>query len=639
MGRKRNSPPSAEEQADRYTLIRRAILGLDYWLLGQPLLLPFCDYIKILLHRPDPLIVTVWQCSPTCRLLFSTHPDVPTKFSSEFATAIPGAERFVACYTHAGRVPIGDVAAAEVLARLFAHPEFTNSSEGKLFGHSLKSATVEPVISRRAVAGDSSATAPSMVFQSKAPFEAMFDGALRIVGQSEHFKLKEPHEINLFAFLVVANLKAETRSESRLTYSAVPAIDATRRRVEAFDKEALASFHSGALTLELNEGSRESPRNRKTHDSTSFMDWSRIYVPIHVEGAPWIVLLKSFDSSSPSAWYDVYHFYHDVIPRIGAMVRSEAKSAYFDIIERLFSEEISNPDSSTFISRFNNRSASLLNTFPFPQVCLTEASTNGDRLVLPSGKHLTVITRRNGYFQSSWTYDPMGSLGREACASAIRAFASEERRIRARFLGHRHSVVNLNPGPLLKAAMIQDASLLSGEARRFVEDAAKITDVLFAILDFVTTETRTHQPLQSASAGRILKWLKARETSGVASANLHIDENADFVFKPDSLEDVFLVLWNLWHNAGRMAEARFDVILGVSQGTRRITFSQDSEWPEEDRQWIDFLNGRAPSPNREREPSGLEIVKRCLDHLGWPITATATPYVRIEIAASNVLPP
>jgi hypothetical protein len=92
---------------------------------------------------------------------------------------------------------------------------------------------------------------------------------------------------------------------------------------------------------------------------------------------------------------------------------------------------------------------------------------------------------------------------------------------------------------------------------------------------------------------------------------------------------VFLVFWNLWHNAAQ--RGGFTVQIGQHDGIRRIVFSQESEWPKNKRQWVDFLNGIASSPNTEPERRGLEIVERSLRHLSWKITAVAAPQVKITV--------
>jgi hypothetical protein len=216
------------------------------------------------------------------------------------------------------------------------------------------------------------------------------------------------------------------------------------------------------------------------------------------------------------------------------------------------------------------------------------------------------------------------------------AEVKEEERVRARFLGHRHSIVNMKPGPLLHAALLQDEDQMNGKARTFVADAEKTTEVLFATLDFVMS--KKHKPLQGKSIAEILAWLKEHETSGVGHASLEIDPAADFLPAKDTMEDVFLVLWNLWHNAAQ--RGNFAVHLGQYAGFLRVVFSQKSEWPKHKRNWVDYLNGVSPSsPNTEREKRGLEIVKQSLHHLRWNISVVAAPEVQItlEIAQNQQL--
>jgi hypothetical protein len=633
MTKARSGSRQRDDQVERFTLIRRALLGLDYWLSGAAFLLPFCDYLKILLHKPDPLIVTLWNnANPPCQV-FSTHPEAATQFAGNVAAEIPHADRFVACYNRRGEAFHGDVEAHVALSDLFAHPDFTISREGKLFGKSLKDASPMP-IQRQQDRLDGVAPKDTKAQSAcDVSFSDMFKGVRGILERSGHFQLETGQTdgpINLFPFLFVADAIRGTMG-SKVTYQPVPATESARPFLSICGQGTRAAFHAGTIIFESPSKTQKPPEAGAEPAVMALASRDRIYIPIHIEGSPWIVLLRFLSNSPPSDWNDVYHFYHDVIPRIGAMLRSEVKATYLDFVETFFAGEIGNPDLPSFVTRFNDKSATLLRSFPFPHVYLNDNPSSGEPLLLPNGRHVTVGTEPNRYFQTEWTYDPLGTLATDACERAIRAFAREERRIRSRFLGHRHSMVNLNPGPLLDAAVIQGEDQLSGDAKTFVADAARTSDLLFAVLDFVATETRTHPPLRNKSIGGILRWLKEKEISGVAQATLQIADAADFRPAPETMEDIFLVLWNLWHNAARMAGTRFEVTLSEDKLFRLVTFSQETAWPMEDLQWIEFLNGQAQSPNKEREPSGLEIVRQSLYHLKWGIAATAMPAVRIEI--------
>jgi hypothetical protein len=401
--------------------------------------------------------------------------------------------------------------------------------------------------------------------------------------------------------------------------------DVNERFLEMFGHGAEEAHRTGTVIL---AAPRRQTATSSEGDPSGIRElemWPHIYVPIHVEGSSWIVLVK-FLNSEEAHWFDTFHYYHDVIPRIAAMLRTEAKALYLDLVQRVFVDEIAEPDLGSFLPRFNRRSAGLLRNFPFPHVCLTESEGNGVALDLPDGQRVYIATKPNRFFNPEWTYDPLGGFdAKEACERAKIALANEEERIRARFLGHRHSIVNMKPGPLLHAALIQDEDQLKGKARTLVADAEKTTEVLFATLDFVMM----HQPLQGKSIAGILAWLKEHETSGVGHASLEIDSTADFVPPQNAMEDVFLVFWNLWHNAAQ--RGGFTVQIGQHDGIRRIVFSQESEWPKNKRQWVDFLNGIASSPNTEPERRGLEIVERSLRHLSWKITAVAAPQVKITV--------
>ncbi len=636
------------QQVERQTLIRRSLLGLDYWLYRKAFLLPFCDYLKIFLNKPDPTVITLWESANTRRPIFSTHPHVETKFCEEGGVLIPHSKRVVACYRSIGASFLSDENARLAFVQLFAHPDFNSPHEGKQFGQSLKMAT-------EAVGASKNRTACKTAYENAVEqtdwdttCEAVFSNVWKILEDSPHFRLRgrgNLHTTNLFPFLFVAKGKMgigaagathqaqcvlSKTQRSFLGGSATQTSDLIEQFCHIFGREAAMAFQTGTVTLADPLKDQDLSAATECPGFKALALMHRVYVPIHVEGVAWIVLLRFFKDSDIPGFYDIFHFYSDVIPRIGAMLRTEAKALYLNFIERLFSDEIAKSDLQSIMSRFNKGSMNLLPNLPFPHVYLTDKDTrgNGEPLNLPDGRRVFIGTEPNPYFNPEWTYDPLGGLEtKEACERAKAAFANEERRIRARFLGHRHSIVNLKPGPLLHAALIQDETQISGKARDFVADAEKTSEVLFATLDFVMS--KMHQPLQGKRIAGILAWLKEHETSGVGHASLEIDSVADFLPPQDAMEDVFLVFWNLWHNASQRGD--FAVHVGQHDGLHRVVFFQKSEWPKHKRQWVDFLNGVASSPNTEPEKRGLEIVEQSLRHLRWNISVVAAPAVKITI--------
>ena len=643
------------QQVERQTLIRRSVLGLDYWLYGKAFLLPFCDYLKILLNKPDPTVITLWDSADTQRPIFSTHPHIETKFYREGGVVIPNSDRSIACYRSiAGRV-VGDNDARLLFERLFAHPDFTSANEGKVFAETLAKATSLPApTAHKYIPRENDNFTHHETRDWVTAYRRVLNTISKLLEGLPHMRLKDPASscgANLFSFVFTALVAREsqptrlirqpqsvlTKEQHEFLRNGPEATtDVAKMFLRIFGKGAEDAFHTGTVTLAAPLQIPDELNEAKWHSFKNLASKHRIYVPIHIEGSPWIVLLRFIDSDRPH-WYDIFHFYHDVIPRIGAMLRTEAKALYLDVIERLFADEIAKSDLQSIVSRFNQRSMSLLRNLPFPRIYLTDKSTDGagEPIDLPDGRRVLIATEPNPYFNPEWTYDPLGGLDtKEACERAKAAFAKEERRIRARFLGHRHSIVNLNPGPLLHAALIQDDTQISGKSRTFVADAEKTSDVLFATLDLVMN--KKYWPLQNKGVADILRWLKEKETSGVAHAHLRIEPEADFMPPQDAIEDIFLVFWNLWHNAARSAydhsqSRTFEVALYRESESRLVAFSQDEVWPARKRQWVDYLNGVAQTPNTEVEPSGLEIVKRSLYHLGWDISAVAAPAVTVKI--------
>ena len=643
MNRTRIQRKQNDHLTQQQTLIRRALLGLDYWLRGRAFRMPFCDYLKILLHKPESTIITLWKREDTRRPLFSTHPEIETNLSEEFAVTIPHSELVVACYCSTGRGAVGDPDAKIQFGRLFAHPEFINPYEGKLFAETLTAATSAPVLPKNnAISYASDHDSPEENRDWETAYKRVFTSINKLLEDLPHFRIGKsspPSAVNLFPFVFAADISKAAQithqPQSVLTaeqnvllsgHSEDPEILA-KLFSHTFGKGADEAFRTGTVVLAAPAKNLDLPNSREWLGFQKLALMDRIYVPIHVEGSPWIVLLRFLDSEV-SHWYDTFHFYNDVIPRVGAMLRTEAKALYLDLIERIFVDEIAKSDLQSLVVRFNKQSKALLRNLPFPRVYLTEKPGTGVPLDLPDGRRVHIGTEPNPYFNPEWTYDPLGGLDtKEACERAKAAFANEEERVRARFLGHRHSIINLKPGPLLHAALIQGEEQLSGKARTFVADAEKTTEVLFASLDFVMT--KMHGPLRGRSIAGILIWLKNHETSGVGHASLEIDSSADFLPHHNAMEDVFLVFWNLWHNAAQ--RGNFSVHVGQYDGVRRVVFFQESEWPQNKRQWVHFLNGVASSPNTEPEKRGLEIVDRSVRHLLWKISAVAAPAVKITI--------
>jgi hypothetical protein len=635
------------EQVERQTVIRRSLLGLDYWLSGGAFLLPFCDYLKIFLYKLDPTVITLWDSADTRHPIFSTHPQIKAIFCEEDGVVIPHSNRIVVCYKLNGDALVCDSAASKALRQLFDHTDFTKSREGTLFGNSLNDA---PRIDVHANELNTSVVPPHKSGEEidwnqehiaiNRAYAAIFKSTREVLKQSPHFQLEGPNLINLFPFVFVAKATAGLDG-LEITHQPTLVSEVPRQFLGVFGPEANAAFETGTLTLT----ERAIPDGLDLNGIKGLATKYQVWVPIHAESTPWIVLLRFLKASRRSHWYDVFHFYHEVIPRIGAMLRTEAKAAYLDLIVTFMSEEIANLDLASFVSRFNKRSVSVLRSFPFPRIYLSDKLSSGNEVQLPDGSKVAVMTEPNRWFhKKEWKYDPLDlSIARDTCERATSAFAKEESRIREKFLRQRHSMVNLNPEPWIKLALLQKRKLLSGAARTYVSNAQRTSNLLFASLDFVTTGK--HAPLTNRSLGEILKWLKERETvsvtvegqpPGPAKAVLQIEKDADYFPQNESVEDIYLVLWNIWHNAARMARGlgqsdTFNVTLFKEKDYHSLTFSHKGEWLKEKLQDLDFLNGTAPPPARDKKLGGLEIVKQSLSRLKWSVTAVGSPEVKIEI--------
>ena len=351
------------------------------------------------------------------------------------------------------------------------------------------------------------------------------------------------------------------------------------------------------------------------------------YIPIHVSGSPWLLLFSLAPPKNPIddlTWAHNYKIYRDLISKVADRFRGAVRSLYLELVSEELANALSDPDPSTFLSRVNRAWKSLTYVYPHRGVeFVTEADENPTDISLPNGQRVYLKLYENPYYRRQIDFDLLQKPEvSRACETAIRTDREKRNAIRggiySAFLSHRHTMLNRNPWSTLQAALLSGPQELSGEARLLVEDAAKITQVLnVSLLDALGISNTW--PFSTVT--ELLKWLKANTPSSEVTPDLRIDQGiSDTPLDRGQIADAFTVLWNLWHNASKIyikpRPPRFDVHVSQKDGGLNIRFENRGGMT---RPWIEYLKGRADSPNKKSDRRGLEIVKEILAKLEWSI--------------------
>jgi hypothetical protein len=624
-------------------LIRRALLGLDYWLYDRAFLLPFCDYLKILLHTNDPVIVTVKNdAAGGQQSSFSTHRDIGDESSESFWARVPYSQCSVTCHGTATEPSLADRKAHLTLSKLFDHPDFAGLHEGRPFGDSLRKALSQPPIRplRRTNAFDETHAETDRQMDWASIFAAIFRSVSSVVESSPHSSFVDgttDGSLNLFAFVFRADASMPS-AEQALVYHPDCILDDTQRKfmsgcetgganqvdesnarfLRYFGRDAQMAFQTETVVFAEPTGILDEPCGREFPAVKTLVSCHRFYVPIHIEGAPWIVLLRFLKGPKRSRWYDAFHFYHDVVPRIGAMLRSEAKKAYLACIEEIFSQELTDADRSSFVRRYSSRCAVLLSRFPFPCVHLLDrAQTSAGCVVLPWGQVVSIELLGNPWFVPQVGYDALDERSVvESCNRALRTHTESAASFALEMRHQEHTIFNRLPTPDIQSASRRPATELSGKARQYVDDARRLAEVKDVALSIIF---RTQDALNVPhKVGELLRWFNAHTHSAELQTDLVAPQpEQDCELGQDELASAFTVLWNLWHNASKQ------------YGTRRASFSRVKAWWE-DRDflvsfqnqgrigddWVDYLL-REEAECPQSEWKGLKIVKTRMQTLGW----------------------
>jgi hypothetical protein len=92
------------------------------------------------------------------------------------------------------------------------------------------------------------------------------------------------------------------------------------------------------------------------------------YVPVHVNGTPWISFYALFREAE---WEDAYWLYRSLVPQLASSVRANARAAYWEALEQVAKVALSMPGQWRERLRAINegwRAAANVYPFPFPQL-------------------------------------------------------------------------------------------------------------------------------------------------------------------------------------------------------------------------------------------------------------------------------
>ncbi len=643
------------QQVERQTVIRRSLLGLDYWLYRKAFFLPFCDYLKILLNKPDPTVITLWDSANTQLPIFSTHPHIETHFCAEGGVIIPQSKYVVACYRLTGTTFLSDKDARSAFAQLFAHRDFCSAPEGKLFARSLRTAADDVGAPRNEVTRKS---AFGNIIEQKdwdATCEAVFSNVWKVLKDSPHFRLRGRGGLrttNLFPFVIVAKCPTDNNASeithqlqcvfsdthrSFLRSNDAQASDLKERFGRMFGQEAAMAFQTGTVTLADPLKGQDLSAAIGCPGLETLARMHRVYVPIHVEGAAWIVLLRFVQDSNIPGFYDRFHFYHDVIPRIGAMLRMESKSVYLGHVENVFTQEITNPDYPSFVNRFNVGSATLVQRYPFPEVRLAASSGDGlNRLTLPNGSAVDVTIQKTSFFDRQVDYDPLEPRDVfDSCRRALRSVEESARSFEVEMMHQQHTFFNALP-----TNQIDTALELTNDVGGFIEDAKRKLNVLETSLSIPFRDKTLTQLDRTNTIFELLAWLKNSAFSSRNEPNLVFPDGGDDVRLRARAEraNAFTLFWNLWDNAvknhPRSHSERFSIVAEWHDALLLVTFRNAGELPPE---FVRYLTeDGAPWPGSTKR-KGLIIVKDKLKALNWRIHQIGVKqgYTAITIAVAN----
>ncbi|MBF8296540.1 MAG: hypothetical protein HW389_3085 [Bacteroidetes bacterium] len=635
------------------TLISGAVLGLNYWVTRpDAFLFPFIDYVSLLCQRD--ITYSIWRTGDRSKLVFSTCPSRVHKITSLNNSKrldgipIPASKYVLSAHSHNGDRNTIDSEGLKEVQKLLHQTVALDQEGGQSFLSSLRSSIryfekgsrlrsmANPNGELKRLNGDNRA---SILI---APMKQILEDALATVRDSAQLRFTAKRlqgAVNLLPFVFVCN------EVPRVTHTAIPlptgeqekAMDeATARKSFSID-HLQRVFHTGLVHFKDAERPLRTKAQEESFESNKF--YGRFYVPLHVEGVPWIVLARI--SEGRDIWFDNYVVYRDVISRVASQVRQGAKKVYLEqvamVLRRaLLSAENAQEEMALLKQKVNTGWRELTTVYPFAKVEIVgKSSLNSSRLTLPSGQHVWVTTDVNPHYGSHVRYDllsPDTIVGE--CERVLSEMHKEKitierqahQQFRLRIEGQEHTVFNRLPTAHLELALRREAEL-TGEARRRVTDALRSVDILDASLRVAfEQEKELKSRLGVSTVLELISWLQERVLSSEPKPVITVDKNIVDVSLNDgrSIADAFTLLWNLWHNAGKMTspdqtgELRIDVSWSPKGMRVKLTNPHSIE-----QEWINYMLHDGPYP-LPKKTSGLKIVKENLIQLDWSIEAIHT---------------
>ena len=142
-----------------------------------------------------------------------------------------------------------------------------------------------------------------------------------------------------------------------------------------------------------------------------------IFMPIHVEGAPWMIISRLYKNSDVTAWEDNFFFYHNFLHRLGVHIRTGIKQCFLDVVEQtLFDAIESKQQGEKLINTINLKWKQLSKYYPYSQLQLklfhhSKLKKREQVLLLEANDYVGVIKlKKNPYFGREFSYDSIDPL-------------------------------------------------------------------------------------------------------------------------------------------------------------------------------------------------------------------------------------
>lgn len=434
----------------RVNAIRSALCGINYWLSDPvPLIYPVIDYLKLLCIEQVALRFVLLADKSSIVFEVRENHSSPI-FDLEQIIPIPrlensggpiygiaiGCSEF--CFARKG-------SSCPMLAELF---DFTCNSHGKVFKQFLnklnesldyylkKKARQDPVRCLLSPQQSSQTEVESLLFPVRREVSSIYASAQSSLEKEELFP-------NIFAHVLTGTEDEKGQAlhlvlsdqQGKLLHEACS--DAALNQADAF--EALAKYFSKPLSdayLSLREGvvykgmvheKIPDPLRKLLRISPGGEPDRIICMPVHVEGAPWMVISRLYESSDTSAWENNFYFYHDFLHRLGVHIRAGMKHCFLSAVELVLVEALERGESGEMLyEKINSEWARLSRYYPYDRLRLENVHRNdlkkGEQPLLLDNNNRVVVVRRadNPLFNQEFSYDPINpSAILKACHSVV----------------------------------------------------------------------------------------------------------------------------------------------------------------------------------------------------------------------------